>query len=311
MTGPTVQRRSRNGNRARACVLRWARLATVGALAIPIVGLQSRAANAQQLAQQVAQQLDSSTPPAPSTATRPEPPKNPASSFDVNVGASITSDYNYRGYTLSDHRPSVSNNIEATYNIFFAGVNTASVQMPNLSQFQMTDYAGIRPTFGQLTVEAGVAYFTYPGSAIDISYPEYYVAPTYALTSKLSVGLNAYFAPDYSRTGAWENYNSIQAKYTFDSGLAFSGELGRQGFGTTKATASSLAFALPDYTYWNLGFAYTYKVLTFDLRYFATTLSKQNCFLITGTGQPGVGSNGCEPAVIATMSWNANLSGLK
>jgi uncharacterized protein (TIGR02001 family) len=311
MTGPTVQRRSRSGNRASARVLTRAWLATVGVLAIAIVGLQPRAASAQQLAQQSAQQLDSSTPPAPSTTTRPEPPKNPASSFDVNVGASITSDYNYRGYTLSDHRPSVSNNIEATYNIFFAGVNTASVQMPNLSQFQMTDYAGIRPTFGQLTVEAGVAYFTYPGSAIDISYPEYYVAPTYALTSKLSVGLNAYFAPDYSRTGAWENYNSIQAKYTFDSGLAFSGELGRQGFGTTKATASSLAFALPDYTYWNLGFAYTYKVLTFDLRYFATTLSKQNCFLITGTGQPGVGSNGCEPAVIATMSWNANLSGLK
>jgi uncharacterized protein (TIGR02001 family) len=310
MTGPT-QRRSRHSGRARACVLRRAWLAAVGALAIATAGLQPRAASAQQLAQQMAQQLDSSTPPAPSTATRPEPPKNPASAFDVNVGASITSDYNYRGYTLSDHRPSVSNNIEATYSIFFAGVNTASVQMPNLSQFQMTDYAGIRPTFGQLTVEAGVAYYTYPGSAIDISYPEYYVAPTYALTSKLSVGLNAYFAPDYSRTGAWENYNSIQAKYTFDSGLAFSGELGRQGFGTTKATASSLAYALPNYTYWNLGFAYTYKVLTFDLRYFATTLSKQNCFLITGTGPPNVGSNGCEPAIIATMSWNANLSGLK
>ncbi len=264
-----------------------------------------------QAAQQTAQQSDSSTPPAPSTATRPEPPKDSTYSFDVNVGASITSDYNYRGYTLSDHRPSVSNNIEATYNIFFAGVNTASVQMPNLSQFQMTNYAGIRPTFGQLTVEAGVAYYTYPGSPIDISYPEYYVAPTYAVTSKLSVGLNAYFAPDYSRTGAWENYNSIQAKYTFDSGLSFSGELGRQGFGTTKATASSLAYALPDYTYWNLGFAYAYKVLTFDLRYFATTLSKQNCFLITGTGQPNIGSNGCEPAIIATMSWNVNLSGLK
>ena len=282
-----------------------------GAVAIAIVVIQPRAAKAQQMTQPIAQQADSATPPAPSTATRPEPPKASTSSFDVNVGASITSDYNFRGYTLSDHKPSVSNNIEATYSIFFAGVNTASVQMPNLSQFQMTDYAGIRPTFGQLTVEAGVAYYSYPKSDIDISYAEYYVAPTYALTSKLTVGLNAYFAPDYSRTGAWENYNSIQAKYTFDWGLSLSGELGRQGFGTTKATAASPAFALPNYTYWNLGFAYTYKVLTFDLRYFATTLSKQSCFLITGTGQPNIGSNGCDPAVIATMSWNASLSGLK
>ncbi len=100
--------------------------------------------------------------------------------------------------------------------IFFAGVNTASVQMPKLSQFQMTNYAGIRPVFGQLTVEAGVAYYSYPGSGIDISYPEYYVAPTYALTPKLTVGLSTYFAPDYSRTGAWENYNAIQSKYTFE-----------------------------------------------------------------------------------------------
>jgi uncharacterized protein (TIGR02001 family) len=303
LTGPMAPGRSCNSNGARASVITRAWLATLSALAIAIVEIQPRAAKAQQ--------PDSATPPAPSTATRPEQPKDPTSSFDVNVGASITSDYNYRGYTLSDHRPSASTNIEATYNIFFVGVNTASVQMPKLSQFQMTDYAGIRPKFGQLTIEAGVAYYTYPGSEIDISYPEYYVAPAYALTTQLTIGLNVYYAPNYSRTGAWENYNAIQAKYTFDSGLSFSGELGRQGFGITKATSSSLAYALPDYTYWNLGFSYTYKALTFDLRYFATTLSKQSCFLITGTGQSDTGSNGCEPAVIATMSWNANISDLK
>ena len=302
MTGPTARGRNRDNNRARASVPTHARLATI-ALAIAIVGIQPRAAEAQQ--------LDSSTPPAPSTATRPEPPKNPASSFDVNVGASITSDYNYRGYTLSDHRPSASTNFSDDVQYLLRRRELGVGADAETSQFQMTDYAGIRPTFGQLTVEAGVAYYTYPGSAIDISYPEYYVAPTYALTSKLSVGLNAYFAPDYSRTGAWENYNSIQAKYTFDTGLSFSGELGRQGFGTTKATASSLAYALPDYTYWNLGFAYTYKALTFDLRYFATTLSKQSCFLITGTGQADTGSHGCDLAIIATMSWNASLSGQK
>ena len=36
----------------------------------------------------------------------------------------VTSDYNYRGYTLSDHLPSVSGNVEATYNIFFASVKS-------------------------------------------------------------------------------------------------------------------------------------------------------------------------------------------
>jgi uncharacterized protein (TIGR02001 family) len=258
-----------------------------------------------------AQQIDSSTPPAPSTAAKSEPVTGTTSTFDINASASITSDYNYRGYTLSDHRPSASTNFEATYNIFFAGMNAASVQMPMLSQFQMTDYAGIRPVFGKLTVETGIGYFSYPGSPIDVSYPEYYIAPTYALTSNLTIGANVYYAPDYSRTGAWENYNSITGKYTFDSGLAMSGELGRQSFSTTRATALAAAIKLPDYTYWNFGFSYTYKVMTFDLRYFATTLSKQDCNLITGTAPAGMGSSGCDPAIIGTLSWSANMSGLK
>lgn len=307
MTGPNARgccSKQASGSALTLCsVLRRARLATMGALAIATVSIQPSVAEGQQ--------SDSATPPAPSTTTRPAPPKDATSIFDVNFGAAITTDYNYRGYTLSDHKPSASTNIEATYNLFFAGVNTASVDMPKLSQLQMTNYVGIRPTFGKLTVEAGVAYYSYPGSAINISYPEYYVAPAYALTSKLTVGLDAYFAPDYSRTGAWENYNAIQAKYTLDSGLSFSGELGRQGFGTTTATPSSPAYKLPDYTYWNLGFSYAYKAVTFDLRYFATTLSKQSCFLITGTGLAATGSNGCDPTVIATLSWNVSLSGLK
>jgi uncharacterized protein (TIGR02001 family) len=258
-----------------------------------------------------AQQFDSGTPPAPSTATKLETPKESSSAFDVSAGASITSDYNYRGYTLSDHRPSASVNFEATYNILFAGINGVSVQIPMLSQFQMTNYGGIRPKFGALTVETGVAYFSYPGSDIETSYAEYYITPRYALTSKLTIGANAYYAPDYSRTGAWENYDSINAKYTFDSGLALSGELGRQSFGTTRATALAAATKLPDYTYWNLGFAYTYSVLTFDLRYFATTLSKQSCNLITGTAPLGQGSKDCAPAIIGTLSWSTNLSGVK
>jgi uncharacterized protein (TIGR02001 family) len=303
MNEPRVPDRIYSDDRARKPVRTFARLPAAAALAIAIAsGLRLQAE---------AQQADNAAPPAPSTAVMPAPQTGSASKFDVSVTASIASDYNYRGYTLSDHKPSASTSFEATYNILFADVTADSVQIPMLSQLQMTDYAGIRPVFGPITVETGVAYYSYPGSAIDISYPEYYVAPSYALTSRFTIGVNAYYAPDYSRTGAWENFDSINAKYTFDSGLAISGELGRQSFGTTKATAMDAAHKLPDYTYWNLGFSYTYKALTFDLRYFATTLSKQSCFLITGTGQAAAGSNGCDPALVATLSWNTSLSGVK
>jgi uncharacterized protein (TIGR02001 family) len=303
MNEPREPNRICSDHRARKPVRRFSRLTATTALAMAIAGALRPPAKAQQ--------ADGATSPAPSTAAMPAPPTDAASKFDLSVSGSITSDYNYRGYTLSDHKPSASTNFEATYDILFADVSADSVKIPMLSQLQMTDYAGFRPVFGPITVETGVAYYSYPGSAIDISYPEYYVAPSYALTSRFTIGMNAYYAPDYSRTGAWENYDSINAKYKFDSGLAISGELGRQSFGTTKATAMDTAHKLPDYTYWNLGFSYTYKALTFDLRYYATTLSKQSCFLITGTGQASTGSNGCNPALVATLTWNTSLSGLK
>jgi len=292
-----------SGDQACELARSLARLITTGALVI--------AATSTLPPQAKAQQEGGATSPALSVPARPALRTDTTSTFDIKIIASIVSDYNFRGYTLSDHKPSISTNLEATYNILFAAVNAASVHVPMVSQLQMTDYAGIRPVFGLLTVETGVAYYSYPGSSIDISYPEYYVAPSYALSPKLMVSVNAYYAPNYSRTGAWENYDSIAAKYTFDSGLAISGELGRQSFGTTNATATAAAQKLPDYTYWNMGFSYIYKTLTFDLRYVATTLSKQSCFLITGTGQVTAGSNGCNPAVVATLSWNTTLSDLK
>jgi uncharacterized protein (TIGR02001 family) len=276
---------------------------TIGALAIATISTLPP--------QATAQQENGTTAPALSGPAKPAVRTDAASTFDIKIIASIASDYNFRGYTLSDHKPSISTNIEATYNILFAAVNAASVHVPMVSQLQMTNYVGIRPIFGPLTVETGVAYYSYPGSSIDISYPEYYVTPTYALSPKLMVSVNAYYAPNYSRTGAWENYDSIAAKYTLDSGLAISGELGRQSFGTTNATATAAAQKLPDYTYWNIGVSYIYKALTFDLRYVATTLSKQSCFLITGTGQVTAGSNGCNPALVATLSLNTTLSDLK
>ena len=263
----------------------------------------------------MAQQAELSMPPtAPlvvKTLPPPAIPADPSSVFDAKFNAGVTSDYNYRGYTLSNHLPSFSANGEADYGTFFGSVNVASVQMPDLSHFQMTDTLGLRRTFGALTMETGVGIYSYPGLANDPSYAEAYLAPSYAVTKKLTVGLNVYYAPDYYRMGAWENYNSLTAKYDIGWGFSFSAELGRQYFGTTRATATSPAIALPDYTYGNAGFSYTYKSLTFDVHYHATTLTKQSCFLITGTGSAVGGSNGCDQAVIGTLTWSAGLSEVK
>jgi uncharacterized protein (TIGR02001 family) len=257
-----------------------------------------------------AQQLDSSgsdTPPMVTKLPAAKTQTEAAPSFDAKFTAAAMSNNIFRGYTLSNNFPSASGTVEATYSIFFAGVNGASVQIPELSHFQLTNTIGLRPTFGKLTVEAGFAYYSYPRSAEDLSYGEIYIAPAYDVTSKLTLGLNAYYGPNYYRTGAWENYDSVSGKYNFGHGLAISAELGRQSFGTTDDRPP---IKLPDYIYGNVGATYTYKALSFDLRFHGTTLSRQSCFLITGTGSPA-GSNGCQPTIVGTMSLSGALSELK
>jgi len=193
---------------------------------------------------------------APATKTQTEA----APSFDAKFSAAAMSNNIFRGYTLSNNLPSVTGTVEATYSIFFASVNGASVQIPELSHFQMTNTIGLRPEFGKLTVEGGVGYYTYPGSQVDESYAELYVAPTYAVTPKLTLGLSVYYGPNYYRTGAWENYDAVNGKYDFGHGLTLSAELGRQSFGTTADTPP---IKLPDYIYGHVGATYTYNALSF------------------------------------------------
>jgi uncharacterized protein (TIGR02001 family) len=234
-------------------------------------------------------------------------PGGTAATFDAKFSAALTSNNIFRGYTLSNNMPSASGNVEASYAIFFASLNGASVQIPQLSQFQLASAIGLRPKFGSLTLEAGFAYYTYPQSARDLSYGEIYLSPSYEITSKLTLGLSVYYGPDYYRSGAWENYDAVTGKYDFGQGLVLSAELGRQSFGTTSNTPP---IKLPDYIYGNIGATYTYRALSFDLRFHGTTLSRQSCFLITGTGSPA-GSNGCQPTVVGTVSWNGAWSEIK
>jgi uncharacterized protein (TIGR02001 family) len=240
---------------------------------------------------------------APAAKTQTEA----APSFDAKFTPALMSNNIFRGYTLSNNFPSAAGTFEATYSIFFTSVNGASVQIPELSHFQLTNTIGLRPTFGKLMLESGFAYYSYPRSAQDLSYGEMYIAPTYAVTPKLTLGLSVYYGPNYYRTGAWENYDAVNGKYDFGHGLALSAELGRQSFGTTADTPP---IKLPDYIYGHIGATYTYNALSFDLRFHGTTLSRQSCFLITGTGSPA-GSNGCQPTIVGTVSWNGALSELK
>jgi hypothetical protein len=94
-----------------------------------------------------------------------------------------------------------------------------------------------------------------------------------------------------------------------------SGEVGHWDLGTTDAfygctiAGGCLAnnpngIPLPSYTTWNIGFGWTWKVFTVDLRYIDTDLNKANCNAFTGdhTASFGAGGQNAINPVVARLS---------
>lgn len=90
------------------------------------------------------------------------------SPWDFAFGASIASDYRFRGITQSNRQPSIAAYFEPRYNIndtlqLYAGVGGASISFPNRAAAEIDVYGGIRPTFGAFAFDFGVFGYIYPG----------------------------------------------------------------------------------------------------------------------------------------------------
>ena len=182
----------------------------------------------------------------------------------------------------------------------------------------------------------------------DASFWEVYAKATYTINDQWASGVQYYYSPNVSGTGAYGNYVTGNLTFTAPStwfpansgiGGYISGDLGYWDLGTSNAfygnSVSPGAFGIPvtlfpngvkytSYTNWDAGLGWTYKAFTLDLRYYDTNLTKSECNAFTSasnsTASPsnvtsqnpnGLGSNWCSAAFIAKLSFAANLSGLK
>jgi uncharacterized protein (TIGR02001 family) len=263
------------------------------------------------------------------------------SPWDIAFGAALMNDYMFRGVTQSDHKPSVAAYFEPRFNInpnlqLYAGVAGESIKFANAAASEIDFYAGIRPTLGPVAFDVGFWYYYYPGgestyttdnlgvlAAIsDASFYEVYGKATWTVNDYIALGANIYYSPSFLNTGAEGLYYSGTAKFTapgtwFPSGIGayLSGELGRQYLGTTNNIPGvySPPVNLADYTTWNVGVGFTWKVFTLDLRYSDTDLSKTNCFIFTGDPHASAAgeSNWCGSTFIAKLSADLTLGSLK
>jgi uncharacterized protein (TIGR02001 family) len=252
-----------------------------------------------------------------------------------NRGESVTA--------YSETRYNATSNVQ-----LYFGQQYWAVTLPTNPTCECDIYAGIRPTVGPLSFDLGAIYYWYPrekqhasfsvppgtfpnfpngnSTLKDTDFWEVYGKVTWdAIKDKLAIGANVYYSPSWLKTGASGTYASVTAKYTGDPvklnlmgmneiGWYVSGEVGHYFLGTTNLVPGVFvpAINLPDYSTWNAGLAFTYKVATLDLRYYDTDLSKVNCNVLTGDptatlAPAGLGSKWCGAAYVAAMKFDLTM----
>lgn len=264
---------------------------------------------------------------------------------------------------------------------WYAGLSGESIDFPNNAAAEIDAYGGFRPTFDKLALDFGAWYYWYPGGnchgvlgpnvapntassscsnpantfvankngqplggnevVANESFWEVYGKATYTFNDQWAAGVQEWYSPNVSGTGAWGAFTTGNVTFTAPSswfpansgiGGYISADLGYWDLGTSNAfygtnvAGSPFAFGVKytSYTTWDAGFGWTYKAFTLDLRYYDTNLTKSECNAFTSASNSsfstsnitvqnpnGLGSNWCGASYIAKLSFAANLSGLK
>lgn len=217
--------------------------------------------------------------------------------FDVGFGIAVTTDYVSRAITQSDSDPAIQGYIEPTYGIGYVNIWSSNVDFgEDFRGAEIDVAAGLRPQFGPLSLNFGYVHYFYAPDSVSPDYGEIFAKADYNFNDKLTLRALVFYAPDFSQTGNSATFIAAGAKVPLPNDFAVYGGVGYQFF-EDKAAFEDLA--------WTAGLSYTWKQITFDLRYWDTNLSNSECVVRSGF------DDGCDARVVATISFDTTISALR
>ena len=192
--------------------------------------------------------------------------------LSVSGGATLVSDYRFRGISQTDKRPAVQGTIGIAHDSgLYAGVWGSSIDdyVAAGSDQEIDLTIGFKKSFGGTTFDAGLLYYYYPGSGgADTDFLEPYVSLTHAF-GPVTAKASAAYAPSQSALtiGAGDEDN-----------LYLAGDLSAALPGTPLSLAAHLGHSFgpsyltigDEYTDWSLGASLAVKSLTLGLSYVDT-----------------------------------------
>lgn len=226
---------------------------------------------------------------------RADPPP-PAPPFTVSGGATIASQYRFRGISLSDEEVALQGTINVSHRSgFYAGVWGSTLDgFGELggSNLELDLYGGWRGQIAEgVNADAGLLYYAYPGSSGgDFEFFEPYANVSVTrgpVTGK--AGVNVAWAQD-ALAGNSNTYVYGELSLAIPHiPVTLTGHLGNS-HGDTPLTPSG------DYVDWSLAATATWNRLTFGVAYVDTNLSA------TEAAQGGATRDIVDGAVVATLA---------
>ncbi len=203
----------------------------------------------------------------------------PASEFTVTGGATIVSDYRFRGISQTNKRFAVQGTVGLAHSSgFYVGTWGSSIDdyVAAAGDAEIDIYGGYKRTFGAATVDVGVLYYYYPGSSeifpdtnSDFFEPYASISGT---VGPVSAKVGAAYAPKQNAlslgNGREDNlyvYGELSGAVP-GTGVSVTGHLGH------NFERSFLSYNTK-YTDWSVAASYTWNHLTFGVSYVDTNRS--------------------------------------
>lgn len=194
-----------------------------------------------------------------------------AAQAEISANVALTTDYVFRGVSLSDNGPAIQGGFDWSSELFYAGVWGSNV----VEGIELDLYGGFTPTTGPVEWNIGAIGYFYPGADDDgaeFDYVELLLAAGLPLTEQFSVNSSIYYSADnWGNTGEavyWE----IGGEFAPMEALVFSAAFGNQSIEDPDGAPGGAE--KDDYNTWNIGGVYALHGFTFDLRYHDTDIDE-------------------------------------
>ena len=218
--------------------------------------------------------------------------------FDIAFGIAGTSDYVSRGITNSAGHPAIQGYIEPSLGPFYFNMWSSNVDFGD-EEFEGAEIDtafGMRHDIGRASLDLGYVHYFYAPEDVSPDYGEIYGKGDFNVTDYLTLGGRVFFAPDYNQSGKTATFVAGGAKVTLPHDIKVYGGVGYQFFEDPDAF-EQLA--------WMAGASYSWKSVTFDLRYWDTDLSEDECLSRSGI------QHGCDARIVGTVSIDTSWSALR